>query len=738
MAQSSRSPMEEKKIAQPAKRRVLDADDQIGLDEVKRYYTEETQKCEKLPWVTTLTEEEYNNASAEFKLLIEIPKKKNEPIYIANECTPDGKVLVELRRMEIAIKAGQPYHTFITASLGETWPLLMRLFYGLTSSNFKISIDQLHTMIKICYWRDRGFEIEYVNLFDKTDNTRLTEQGNLLVNNGMFTPNHEDARDKFVEAMRAADIPKSECSLQMVKLSPEYFRVAMMGVLKNRNIQTGPLLLVHDASKNVPLIGEYSAEKTIQFTKRNGAEIFEAAMSIGTAYYRMFFLRKDWTPVFLFPSQTMLKLYVNSLNHGRNLKVVRRLGAFGPRVMEQHSDQNERVINLFAPGISNPLVTHNQVVFPWAALEHDEYHALNEGRLSLINFKQLTRVKTILRQVTGDAELVSTEIFRSIDRERSPALGEKKLFLELVKYLFSTNIQRYDAKLKISSVILLVDMVLSPAEWPYYSEMKMQLITALLPSAKGARVMTFDAVKEVESKILSFASKTNNDYCFIAILLLSHYYLNDPTFCDALLALKAKFPAGSSFYAWRKQEHGHLYPLLILNGKEYPLENLVDYPARSVLLLTAEIPGASLRNELSDQKEPQASGIKAGEIEIDIPDFDSQKEKIIQDAGGEVITEVDACGMAKIKILSASLNKAIRSQLGLQRFALTFPAGKSAERSEYLRSAGIVVEATDTPDKFLVTFRDAQRFIVEIIKDSWNDIKALQHASQYRPLSTKI
>ena len=194
-----------------------------------------------------------------------------------------------------------------------------------------------------------------------------------------------------------------------------------------------------------------------------------SALQLGHLYHRLFFVNKK--PVLLLPSQTMIEKFIHALNPSRKVKIARRIGPFGPTVMEQHSDKNERVINLFAPGITNPCVTHGQVIFPWAGMEHDEYHVLYEGQLSKINYDQLSQAKKVLHNILGEGcKVMTSEIFRTIDRERAPVLGEERLFLELIKYLFANDVHDYNSELKLSSFILLTDMILSPEHWPLFSK----------------------------------------------------------------------------------------------------------------------------------------------------------------------------------------------------------------------------------------------------------------------------
>ena len=218
----------------PASQRGFTADDHFALAEVKKYYAAETKKCKESPGITTLTENEFERASGDFKELIEIPKTKNQPIYIAREFYPADTLNPQLQKIVAAIKAGKPYHEFITASMGVMWPLLLRLYFGL-HSGFKISIEQLHSMMKVCYWRDRDFKIINVPVLDKNTNN-FTRPSELLIN-CMFTPAQRKQKEKFLAALHAEEIPSGERMLQMILINPHYFRIALSSITVKRSLQ---------------------------------------------------------------------------------------------------------------------------------------------------------------------------------------------------------------------------------------------------------------------------------------------------------------------------------------------------------------------------------------------------------------------------------------------------------------------------------------------------------------------
>jgi hypothetical protein len=687
------------------------ADELIGLEKLKRYYAAETQKCVDSLAVVELSEHEFRFASAEFKEFIEIPRNKKEPIYIAVTILADNTFNPGLQEIMDGITSGKPYHSFIKQSFGETWPLLLRLYYGL--DKFRISMEQFHSMIKICYWQDRSFIVENIPLANEKN--QLTDAGNLLINNSMYSPEKNQQKTKFIEDMSATAIPAGERMLQVIKLDPQYFRVAMMASQSNPHYTNAPLLSMHDALY-VPTLGEYSVKQTLAFAQQQGAEMLVSALQIGHAYHRIFFMkRKVGTklipePVLLLPSQTMVEKYIHSLNPTRKIKIIRRIGPFGPNVMEQHSDKDERVINLFAPGITNPLVTHAQIVFPWAGLEHDEYHVLYEGQLSKINYGQLCHAKNVLHNILGkDSKVITSEIFRSIDRERAPVLGEHTIFLELIKYLFANNVQDYNSELKLSSFIIMADMVLSPQHWPYYKIKKAELVPALLHANKSD---TKVSTKEVEDTIRQLGNKTAQDIPFTSILLLCRYYLSDPLLCVALLYITTKAPAHAAPYGWHKSHAGYFSPTLTIDEKSYSFEELYGLTGRANLVLNAKFPGKKVNSAVANDL-----------VIVRIPEVDEVKLNAMTSAGGIVIEPAGKDRVAVIAIQSTALDKTLRDKLNLRKVALSFTVDNPEERCNYLAGQGITVEATNDTRKFMFTFFKSQLPILEEVKNNWRMIR---------------
>ena len=551
----------------------LTADGKIAVESILRDYEKETIKAKVLTCNTTLTTDVYKRAHDGFKLLTRFPFNNGEPIYIMPELDEKGELQPLLKEIVTGILTRKSYHEFITKSWGETWVLLLRLHLGLESKGYKgfrISIEEFHSMMASCYWRAIGLKTTNLALVEK-DGKTLTKAGNLLVANAMFPPEDSTKISQFLNAV--AKIPRAgERDMLAVSLDDtDYYRVAMMGMIsyidrtKLPAIQKAGLIL-HDGIANAKK-DPYSQAKTEKFAAISGANMFWTILNAGFRYHRIFFI--DRRPFILFPSQTMLTIYYQILNPGRNLEVLRRLGIFDPLVMEDDSDHNRRSESLFAPGVTNPIIAHSRPGHPCFNLMHDEYHAAFEALLTLASYLQMKLANHIIKRFHPE---MNTERFRSIDRERSPELDEKTRFFELIKYLFAFSVIDFNSKLHLGSVILLVNMILSPEHWAFYPELKEKLINLLLP-CNGKKPA--DYVAYVERSIKKYAEYTKQHDLFTPILVLAHFYLDDLQFCKAIVdALKQNLDI-SSLYAWRKEEHGHLYPVFVFNGVDYKLEKLV-------------------------------------------------------------------------------------------------------------------------------------------------------------------
>lgn len=674
--------------------------DLLALNDLKEYYKKETKKCVKLTGSTLLSEEEYAAASDDFKRLIEIPRKNNEPIYIMPELDEKKQLHPHLKTIATAIQIGQPYHTFVDKSLGEIWPMLLRLYYGLKTIKFKISIEQMHSMLKVCYWNELKV-LKIVNFPLFSENLLLTENAILFFQNSFyFTDPRRQAKD-FLIAMSDLEIPPGERDLLLIELNLDYFRLIRFVVESElgKNSHQYKALKKSDL-EFFPNAKPYSETETSYYFSRHATEMFGAYMYIGIGFYKILVI--DGKPCIMLPSQTMLKKYYDAVNPGRNLKTVRVLGKYSVRDLEELSDQNCRPVNLYAPGVSNPLVTHRKVIPAAHGLEHDDYHALFEATIEKSLYLQMTRAKNVLRKIFDDKNECTAEILRLLDRERNNEMKMESRFYELLKYTFCTYSDDMNSPIQLSSVIVLADMILNPVEWPCYSGMKSRLFEFMLPTTVK---MTDEFIVAFEKVTQQYAKATNNNLAFIAILLLAHFHLNDEAFCKILLA-QAK-QSTTPIFSWRKREHGHLYPVLIISGIDYTFDKL----ARLNNIKRAMIWLAKKKSSVTTVT------LKAGEIIISIPEFDDAKRAIVSENHGEVVTEPSSDNVAHVKIVSTVLKKPLRDLLGIDRRIIL---GKL--RRDYLALEGMAVEETDSTgqnDKFQVTFPSQELPTVEYAASHW-------------------
>ncbi len=140
--------------------------DERAFINVKKSEELALKKCIEFTGGNTLTEIEYQAASVDFQELIDAPRKKSEAIYIMPEFDIDGGLHPKLQLFCNNIMSNVPYHLFIEDGYGTAWPILLRLYYGL-SSGFKISIEQMDSMLAICYWRETGLRIQSFLIFNE-------------------------------------------------------------------------------------------------------------------------------------------------------------------------------------------------------------------------------------------------------------------------------------------------------------------------------------------------------------------------------------------------------------------------------------------------------------------------------------------------------------------------------------------------------------------------------------------
>lgn len=567
---------DEKKSVPPQHKFTLTEADHIALQQIEEQEENELAKCKKLTRNTVLSVAEYAVANPEFKTLIKTPWGNGEPIYIM---PVDEKMHPLLRKYIKGIQQGAAYHTFVTESYGEAWPILLRLYYGLKKPVFKISIEQLHSMMKLCYWRALDLRVEMHPVF-KENSKKFTPNGARLMDYGLQFY-FDSQRENFIAAMQDKDIPRGESSALVIFLNIDYARFILYAYKsrwkKYPKKKHEELLENCDTVHFRPLNGPYSHEETSHKIKKAGAAMLSALFYNGIASHRVFIV--DGLLCVILPSQTVFKNYLKAVNPNRKFTFVRRLGPFGPDTMEYHSDRHERAGALVAPGIKKARIVHRKVVTPAMLVEHDDYHHANEGQINTEVYSQLTRAKEVLRDTFRHQFKFTAEIFRFIDREGFIDLCHPDKLFHLLQRAFSIEIDNLESKIAFSSVIVLVDMILNPKYWPYYAGKKNEFIQLLLPNTSKK---TYDA-KSVEAVTQDYAKKTKNNLTATSILLLCHFYLNKPELCQQLLAASSGpfFP----LFAWRHEPHGMAYPVLVIEKQDYRVDTNLHIPARALCSL---------------------------------------------------------------------------------------------------------------------------------------------------------
>jgi len=654
----------------------LTAADQKALENIKKREAEELAKCKKLTNNTTLTSEEYSNADEDFRVLVETPWQKQEPIYIMPELDDNtGKLHPKLKSLVENIRTGKPYHTFITGSWGETWPLLLRLCYGLKSEpKFKISIEQLHSLIQVSYWRETKLELKSINIFERDQKT-LSASGKTFLSN-IFPELPGQQSTALIAKIDRNQIPQGETAFLRIELNELYFNFSTTIAQTNPLTELAPILFGWS---------RFTREKTNALAKENAADMLVTMMHSNVWPYRLMLDEKKLC--LCLPSQSFLKIYHEIINPQRKVKNVRRLGLITASLQEKHSDKNERPFGLRAPGITSPSIYHEMVCLPAFEEIHDGYHAELETRTSNAIFSQMQRAKLILRKNT-EAKY-TYEIFRCIDREAASYLDEKQRFLRLITRTFATSIIKKDSKPANSAVLVLIDMILHPEFWPYYSGMKEKIITALL----GKNIAT-EGLEKTVRKNYEMANKNES---IVAMLVLFHFHLNDEKLCHTILAsLQAQ--TFTTQLIWKKDPTSKgLKPIFVCNGRENTLEDIKKAaPEKRIILLTPTI-----------YPLPQTTDSIQLKKYIDIINANS----------GKVIIDKDLQKMTTFSLDCLSLTKNLRTQLNLDRLLITNPKNGQLE---YLKTKvpNVVIELNPDPEKpnsYLCTFLASERKDVENI-----------------------
>ena len=682
-----------------------------GKKKVIDYYEAQTEICKKFTGKTILTGDEYQKSFTDFKRLVDIARNKGEPIYILPEFSTKDKLHPYLQKLKNGIVNGTPYAELIADNLGTTWPALLRLYYGL-SSGFKISGEQFHSMLKVCYWKALGLTVESVPLFEYGETSDL---GEILVNSEFYFPDKSIQPAQFKHAMKSQNIPSGEKYLTVVKLNQSYFHALRYILENNTNVNISDISMVDDMGVFYPGKPKYNIKSTESFLQTEPAMMFGAPFVIYTGYFRMTVVG---VPTLIFPSQTMEQVYFKTVNPLRDLKIVRLLGRYSTKSLETLNDHNERAVNLYAPGITNPLLAHGKVINPATGLLHDEYHFGFEATLSNILAAQMNRGIKVIRDAAGDDKILTSEILRLLDRETHPEQSDNERFYHLLKYIFALDNQNPDSASSISAILLIVDMVLSPAHWPSFKAVRDKLLKQLLPPVKISPNM-------LEEKIRAHAAKLDNNIGATAASILCDLYYNDTHLSNLLIELHRAHP-GISFHAWKKLDHAHLHLIFSLpnNDQEYNFTDLANAKKRTNLIqqfkkslntaLFQPIKSVSVTTTTVEETKPAAD-----EIEIPIPELDDNKIELINHLHGK-LTQQDG-GVSTVKIQSSLLNNPVREVLGIDRVNMY-----GVIRCGELARQGIIVEPIkERANWFQLTFMRSQRALVNTAQKTGDETPSM-------------
>ena len=516
--------------------------DQYALKKLKVQARLALQFCQETTSGNVLTLEEYARASDEFRELIATPYAKGEPIYIMPASNP------RVDEFAVHIQKGTPYHQFIKENYGVIWPIVLRLYY-----DNRISIEQMESMLKVSHWLETGLKVENVPLLDKSG--QLSDWEGTSFIDAMHFP-----RDNTEFMRRLAHLPKGEKNLLKVTLNHDYINFA-------RLYNPSEYLDVIAMIAGVPVCsGKYS--ETI---RQQAASMFGALIYGGQWPHNVMVMGAEL--FLLLPSSTLFKIYLETMNPSRSFQYKRRLGLITPEMMETYSENNMRLGNLFAPGVAGPTLVHHKISLPIWVIEHDMYHCYFEGLLSTNNYMQMMRAKQVLRSIlpmTG--RTLTSEITRCIERERHPQLAEQERFFKLLEYVFAMDTNTEHPSIRNSSVIILCDMFLNPQYWPYFVGQKTALLRLLWPDSDKP------SLDKWEAALQRYAELVPNDLSMLAVLMLCHFYLKDPTLA---LALADNHRQGylETQIQWVKNADKHLQAVFKRDGLEYTLEAVFAWSA---------------------------------------------------------------------------------------------------------------------------------------------------------------
>lgn len=653
--------------------RLLSANGQIGYTMLAKNEAKQRDLCLKLTGGVTLTETEYQNATLEFKELIDIPRGKGEPIYIMPEFDSTGQLHPELKILVDNLQTETPYHLFIGKDYGIVWPKLLRLYYGL-DSGFKISMTQLESMLGVCYWSNTGLTTESCEFFN--NHNQLTELGDLLINSLMpFTG--ETQKNNFIRAINHPTIPLAEKSFKKIILSPAY------------------ILFVRE-SKNTPEIESLITRLGIAAQPTVGSMMVQTAVGL----FGTLITLQHWTckviihgdqAILLLPSQTMTKIYIDTINPTLNLAYKSRLGMITPALIEYHSERHQRVGNLFAPGITNPKIIHRCVSQAAFIFEHDLTHFYQLGTQSPDISKQMLQTRRLLRQLYVQKQGFTSEIMRSLECESPNVFSDNDRFIMLMYYIFTKNLSVKNASLTHSSVIPLIDMILHPLDWPSYVAHKIEIIRFLLV------IKINTSVGEIEAAVKQYDDIAKKNYHIIAVLLICRFSLHDLDLCQGLIS---SYPSDEIAVLWQKNADKQLEPIMKRNKTIYTLEQIEKMAPEDRFMLART--KYYVPQQYQTKKESAIETIK------------ETKGQFITNSSGQI---------EAILIFYKLLTRSIRDKLGLDRIKV---ADFKKEQKQYVRRhiPQIVIEPIlDKPSQYYCTFAKSKRLDVERVVNNWEEIR---------------
>lgn len=653
----------------------------------------------------TLTQDEYDLSTPAFKEMIATPWQKGEPIYIVPEKNGNGKLHPELLRLMRELNKGTYYDQFIKVGSGTLWPLVLRLYYGL-DCGFRISMEQMCAMLQVSYCLDAQLEIEHVPFFeDKTQ--QIGRIGTKLVQTIFYfedISNQEAVNERITtkinpyrDAVHKA--PAAEQAILKIKLDKKYF----------------------DISKNGE-VAFFTPPHLVNELKNSGLELLYTIVMSKTGFKSVY--RENDTIFLLLPSFTMLNIYNQMLNPDRALTYQPRLGIITPHTLEAYSNLNQRMGNLYAPGITNPKIAHGAVVLPISMYVHDVYyHFFLDAILSSDTHTQLLYIVTLLRTSVQDSMVMTTELRRCTDREFSIKEDSFKKnqhtsFPNMIEKIFSIPSSR---TLSPSFVILLVDAILHPSKLPYISQS--------LEGKFYRRFLQWDnrlPFSEFKEKVERYNRELHGHSAKIAILILCRFYLNDIEFCQALIE-NMKHNSAALTVTWGKNSDKHLHPVFRRNNLSRSLTDLTKLS--SIQRIQELAPILYSMPEYNDQDQEKLSHL------------------IREQKGDMIFTDSK---ITHFFMASALLQAPIRKQFKLDRLK-----GNDVNEQQiaYLKRKipQIVIETIiEDKDKSkvkakptvatLFTFPESQRDLVKSVLTEWKqliNIEATKIQTLYRSYSGK-